>query len=135
MPPLSELKHWAWDAVLGHIVGLILVVMLGVSLSFGIAEQLMKDKTETPIERSRPASYALCLLMLLAFSGCLGFIWSAPVEPGDELDGSGRVATEYVPGKSLAERDALIKKIFLSFLAPALLGVRAALGPKTQPKR
>ena len=133
-PPLSELKQWAWGAVLGHIVGLIMVAMLGCSLSFGIAEHLMKDQSETPIARSRVASYTLCLLVLLAFSVLLGSVWSSSLEPGDEIDGTGRVATVYVRKKSLAERDALIEKIFLSFLAPALLGVRAALGPKLRPK-
>ena len=129
-PPLSELKHWAWGAILGHIVGLVVVVIMGWTISFGIAEILMKDKTEMPIARSRVASYTLCLLVLLAFSVVLGSVWSTSVEPGDELESTGQVATEYVPAKSLAERDALIEKIFLAFLAPSLLGVRNALGPK-----
>lgn len=133
-PSLAELKQWTWDALLGHTLGLVLVVMMGFAMSFGLAEQMMKDDAERPIQRSRPASYALCLLILFAVSVGLGAMWSTAIEPGDELDGTGRVATTYVPGKSLAERDAMIQKIFLAFLAPCLLGVRGALGPKTKSK-
>jgi formate hydrogenlyase subunit 3/multisubunit Na+/H+ antiporter MnhD subunit len=131
-PSLYELKQWSWDAILGHLVGLVLAVIMGFAFTFGVAEHLMKDETGKRIPRSRVASYTVCLLALVAFSVLLGFIWSAPVEPGDELDGSGTVATKYVPGKSLAQRDALIEKIFLTFLAPSLFGIRAALGPKSK---
>ena len=82
-PDLSELRQWRWDTILGHVVGLILVVGMGWTTSYGIAEQMMKDKP-----RSRVASYTVCLLALFAASVLLGSMWSTSVEPGDELDES-----------------------------------------------
>jgi len=133
-PPIAEFRKWSWDAIAGHFVGLVLAVMFAIGGSYGITEHLLKNAKGEHVQRSRVASYALCVLIVFAAAVLLGLMWSTPVEPGDEIEATHQVATEYISGKSLSERDALIKKLFLTFLVPSLLGVRAALGPKPQAK-
>lgn len=90
----------------------------------------MKDKDGRRVERSRLAAYGLCVLMVAMGSIILGVIGAASVEPGDEIESTGQVATRYVSAMPLHKRDELIEKMFFIFILPALLGVRSALGPK-----
>lgn len=62
----------------------------------------------------------------------IGLVVSAGVSPGDEMEWSHQVATEYQPGWSLARRDAFIEKTFLITILPALLGVWTGLRGKIQ---
>lgn len=75
-----------------------------------------------------------CVMSVLCVAVLFGFIAGAPVEPGDENESTGQVATEYKPPMPLGKRDKLIEDTFLVTLLPALLGVRCALGPKEKGK-
>ena len=129
-PPLTVLRNWTWDAFLGHGIALILAIGIGGSSAFGVTENLLKDSSGRPVRRSRRASYGVCLLIVIAASLLIGLIWSAPIQAGDEIEATHQVATVDRPGLALSERDALIKKLFLTFIVPSLVGVRMALGPK-----
>jgi hypothetical protein len=122
--------HWKWTAIVGHFVGITLAVCFVGAFSHQITEHLVKDESGNRIERSRIAAYALCCVMVLSFSVVAGLIVAAPVEPGDEMESTHQVATEYRPPMPEHKRDALIEKIFWVSLLPALFGVRIALGPK-----
>lgn len=122
--------HWTWTAIFSHFAKITVAVFLVWLLSAGATEHLLRDRNRNRIERSRPAAYVLCSIVVLSFSVVAGLIIATPVEPGDEIESTGQVATEYRPPMPEHKRDALIEKIFWVSLLPAMFGVRCALGPK-----
>jgi hypothetical protein len=99
-------------------------------LSFQGVESAMKDGNGNKINRSRIASYGVCVMAVVCGAVLLGLMAGAGVEPGDENEATGEVATTYSPGMPLGKRDRLIENSVMVMLLPALFGVRCALGPK-----
>lgn len=126
----SEWIHWKWTEIVRYFFGITISVFFVSGLSYCFAELLLKNSLGSRIKRSRGAAYALCCVLVLTFAVVAGLVVAAPVYPGDEIESTGSVATEYRPPMPLHKRDALIEKIFWVSLLPALFGVRLALGPK-----
>lgn len=101
-----------------HIVAALIGAMVAFGVASGITEAFQADKCGNSIERSRGASYTVCVLCVFVASVLAGLMIAMPSEEGAPLE------------LSLEERDALIEKIFMLLLLPALIGVRMALGPK-----
>lgn len=125
-------KHWSWLGILGHFAGIGLAVFFAWGLTFQSAEEMMKGKDGVRINRSRRASYLVCVMAVLCFAVLFGLMVSTGVRPGDENESTGEVATEYVPPWPLSKRDKFIENVFFVALMPALFGVRCALGPKAK---
>lgn len=90
----------------------------------------MKDKGGNRINRSRPASYAVCVMSVLSLAVVLGGTAGAGASAGDYVEATGETVREDVPPWPAYKRDALIEDTFLVALLPALFAVRCALGPK-----
>ena len=115
-------------------IGTIFIICLAAFMAFGAAlettEKMLGDSSGQPINRTRTASYGLCVLIILAVSIVFGFMVAAGVEPGDELYDRRVVATTYIPPMPIHKRDDVIFKTFFTLFVPSLLGVRVALGKK-----
>jgi hypothetical protein len=105
-----------------------------VATLLGIAEvrSSHSNSNRNKINRSRAASYGVCIMAVVCGAVLLGLMAGAGVEPGDENEATGEVATTYTPPWPLGKRDRLIENTFIVALLPALFGVRCALGPKTK---
>ncbi len=108
----------------------IIVIAIGVLYGFlggyELTKIMLANKEGTPIKRSKSAAYALCVLLVFVSAVLFGLIAAAPVFPGDEIESTHEVATEYRPPMPLSKRDKLIENTFLVILVPALIGVRSA---------
>ncbi|MGH9874070.1 MAG: hypothetical protein ACRD9S_16585, partial [Pyrinomonadaceae bacterium] len=122
----TEWIHWKWTAILKYFAVITTSVFFVSGLSYGFAELLLKDNHGSRIKRSRVAAYLLCCVLVLTFAVLAGLVIASPVYPGDEIESTGSVATEYRPPMPLQKRDAAINTIFWVSLLPALLGVRLA---------
>ena len=81
---------------------------------------------------TRLACYILCVCVLFTFTAVAVAIGSAPGEPGDEEEATGRVVTEYIPGIPKEKQEEWKSNMFWALLLPSLIGVRVSLGNKAE---
>lgn len=81
------------------------------------------------IKGFRDVLYVVAIFVLFGVTWLFAGFASASIEPGDEI-GEGRVATQYVPAKSCEENRSIHLRLFALLVAPTLIGVRFAVGPR-----
>ena len=122
--------HWSWAAILWHFISIALAVVFVWGLSFEATESALKNSNGDRIERSRRASYGVCVMAVLCGAVVIGFLASSGAYAGEYIEATGETVTQDVPPWPAYKRDRLIEETFLVALLPALFAVRCALGPK-----
>lgn len=82
---------------------------IAIAVAHGFTEIFVEENQKHKKPTNRGVAYFLCVVFVFVASILWGAIVASLVYPGDEQEWSGRVATEYRPGKSLYERDEIIK--------------------------
>jgi hypothetical protein len=90
-------RHWSWLGIVGHFAAIGFAVFFVWGLSFEAAVSMLKDKSGNKIDRSRAASYSVCIMAVVCGAVLLGLMAGAGASAGDYIEATGETVTQDVP--------------------------------------